>query len=222
MKMRKHGGHRSTEAEPRMLSILYIAMIPGGWDCAVIDFPREDPQRAPMTIRSRISPPRFLGMLAMIVALSPLGWAQDKPDSPATTVAVPFDGPANLALKAMKDRAEELHITGVAVVAFAEGDSVTSWSSKMLVVGNMIKPPAQNDKGSNLLAIAYAKASEMAATLKDSGKGVRPILTGELGWQGGVVSKGKAGIAIAAFSGGRSEDDVQVSRAGLGVLSNLL
>jgi uncharacterized protein GlcG (DUF336 family) len=62
----------------------------------------------------------------------------------------------------------------------------------------------------------------MAATLKDSGSGIRPILTGELGWQGGVVSKGKSGIVIAAFSGGRSEDDVQVSRAGLAVLENSL
>ncbi len=86
----------------------------------------------------------------------------------------------------------------------------------------MIKPPSTNDKGSNLLAVAYAKASEMAATLKDSGKGDRPILTGEFGWQGGVVAKGKTGLLIAAFSGGRSEDDVMISRAGLEVLTQAL
>jgi len=122
----------------------------------------------------------------------------------------------------MKSRADALHVSGVAVIAFAEGESVSSWSSKMLVVGSMIKPPSQTDKGSNLLAIAYAKASEMAATLKDSGKGVRPILTGEYGWQGGVVAKGKTGLLIAAFSGGRSEDDVMISRAGLEVLAKSL
>jgi hypothetical protein len=122
----------------------------------------------------------------------------------------------------MKDRADVLHITGVAVVAYAEGDSVASWSSKMLVVGSMTKAPSASDRGSNLLGIAYAKAAEMAATLKDSGSGVRPPLTGELGWQGGVVARGKTGILIAAFSGGRSEDDVDVSKAGLGVLEQSL
>jgi hypothetical protein len=62
----------------------------------------------------------------------------------------------------------------------------------------------------------------MASTLKDSGSGVRPPLTGEFGWQGGVVAKGRTGILIAAFSGGRSEDDVKVSRAGLAVLAQSL
>ena len=77
-------------------------------------------------------------------------------------------------------------------------------------------------KGSNLLGVAYSKAAEMASTLKDSGSGVRPPFTGELGWQGGVVAKGKAGILIASFSGGRSEDDVKISKAGLGVLAGTL
>jgi hypothetical protein len=62
----------------------------------------------------------------------------------------------------------------------------------------------------------------MASTLKDSGSGVRPPLTGEFGWQGGVVARGKAGILIVAFSGGRSEDDVNISRAGLEVLAHSL
>ena len=62
----------------------------------------------------------------------------------------------------------------------------------------------------------------MAATLKDSGSGVRPPYTGEFGWQGGVVAKGRTGIIIAAFSGGRSEDDVRISKAGLGVLAGSL
>jgi hypothetical protein len=86
----------------------------------------------------------------------------------------------------------------------------------------MTKPASQNDKGSNLLAIAYSKAAEMASTLKDSGSGVHPVLVGEVGWQGGVVAKGKNGILIAAFSGGRSEDDVEISKAGLKVLANAL
>ncbi|MGA7301853.1 MAG: hypothetical protein WBX10_16180, partial [Candidatus Sulfotelmatobacter sp.] len=63
--------------------------------------------------------------------------------------------------------------------------------------------------------IAYAKAAEMADTLKDSGSGVRPPMTGDFGWTGGVIVRGKNGYLIAAFSGGKSDDDVQVSRAGV-------
>jgi hypothetical protein len=49
-------------------------------------------------------------------------------------------------------------------------------------------------------------------------------MTGEFGWQGGVILRGglvlngKLGTWIAAFSGGPSEDDVKVSRAGLETL----
>jgi hypothetical protein len=136
----------------------------------------------------------------------------------AEAASTSFDAVANAALAAMKSRADVLHVTGVAVVAYAEGDTVTAWSSKMMVVGMMTKPGSGNDAASNLLGVAYAKASEMASTLKNSGSGVRPVYKGELGWQGGVVAKGKAGILIAAFSGGRSEDDVGISTAGLEVL----
>jgi hypothetical protein len=131
----------------------------------------------------------------------------------------PFDGPANSALAAMKKRAEELGIGGVAVVAYFEGDKIRSWSSKMLVIGRMRDEPSQTDKGANLIGIAYAKAVEMADTLKDSGSQVRPPMTGEFGWKGGVIVRGKNGYLIAAFSGGKSEDDVKISRAGVEELS---
>ena len=117
----------------------------------------------------------------------------------------------------------ELKVTGVAVVAYSEGDSVKSWSSKMVVVGNLKTGPSKNDPaGANLLGIAYAKAAEMADTLKASGSGVRPPITGEHGWQGGVIAKGKTGWLIVAFSGGSSADDVKISQAGLGVLTRSL
>lgn len=85
----------------------------------------------------------------------------------------------------------------------------------MAVFGRMKDEPTEKDKGANLLGIAYAKAAEMADTLKDSGSNVRPPMTGEFGWTGGVIVRGKYGYLIAAFSGGKSEDDVQVSRAGV-------
>ena len=118
----------------------------------------------------------------------------------------------------MKARAAELKITGVAVVSYAQGDTFQGWTSKSAVVGRMKDAPTTTEKGNNLLAIAYAKAAEMADTLENSGTAKRPPMTGEFGWQGGVIARVKTGYAIVAFSGGKSEDDVQVSRAGLEVL----
>ena len=166
----------------------------------------------------RMNSRTLIGLLAALV--TPCLPAQDKTETSAP--AASFDAQADLALRAMKARAGELQASGVAVVAYAPGDSMASWSSRMQVVGSMTQAPSAKDKGSNLLGIAYAKAAEMAATLKDSGSGVRPPLTGEFGWQGGVVAKGRTGILIAAFSGGRSEDDVNISRAGLAVLAGSL
>ncbi len=133
-----------------------------------------------------------------------------------------FDEVADSALASMTKRAQELKIHGAAVVAFIEGDVTQSWSSKMVVVGSMKDPPAEKSHGNNLLAIAYAKAAEMAETLKDSGHAGRPPMTGETGWQGGLIKKGKTGYLIAAFSGGPSESDLKVSQAGLEVLAERL
>jgi len=143
-----------------------------------------------------------------------------KPPKPPD--AKKFDALANAAISAMKQRAAELNIGGVAVVAFAPGDTIQAWTSRMAVVGRMKDPPSATSKGNNLLGIAYAKAAEMADTIQDSGTTNRPPMTGEFGWQGGVVAHGKTGYIIVAFSGGKSEDDVQVSRAGLAVLKPAL
>jgi hypothetical protein len=168
-----------------------------------------------------LNPMRTLLVFAVLFTLVPCSsHAEAGPKSASASAA--FDSAASDALEAMKARAGELHANGVCVIAFAPGECISSWSSRMLVVGSMIEAPSAAKKGSNLLGIAYAKASEMAATLKDSGSGLRPPLTGEYGWQGGVVAKGKTGILIAAFSGGRSEDDVSISRAGLGILKQSL
>jgi hypothetical protein len=127
-----------------------------------------------------------------------------------------FDRTADHALLAMEKRAHELGIQGVAVVAYFDGDSVRSWVSKMIVVGSGVEDqPAQNQKVSNLLAVAYSKASEMADTLKNSGSHVRPPLTGEFGWNGGAIARGKHGYLIAAFSGGKGDQDFSVSTTGI-------
>jgi len=137
------------------------------------------------------------------------------------TASSSFDATADMALKAMKARADELHVSGVAVVAYAPGNSVASWSSKMQVVGSMTQAPSPKDKGNNLLGIAYAKAAEMAATLKDSGSGVRPPYTGEFGWQEAWSQRGDRdhhrGLQRRPL-GGRREN----LEGGLGVLAGSL
>ena len=128
-----------------------------------------------------------------------------------------LDALESQALEVMKKKAAELNIAGVAVVSYAEGETIQGWTSKMAVVGRLTDPKA-SEHGNNLLGIAYAKSAEMAETLEDSGTAKRPPMTGEFGWQGGVIFKGKSGYIVVAFSGGKSEDDVQVSKAGLEVL----
>ena len=133
-----------------------------------------------------------------------------------------FDEVADLALRAMKQRAAELNIKAVAMVAASAGGRIQSWSSKMLVVGAMKKGPSQDEPEINLLAIVYSKAAEMADTLQASGSGVRSPLKGEFGWPGGVITPGKTGYLIAAFSGGSSADDVKAASAGLDILAATL
>lgn len=162
----------------------------------------------------------FATLTAICLALFALpAHAAHVPKPPS---AKKFDALANAALAAMQKRAAELNVTGVAVVSYAQGDTIQGWTSRMLVVGRMKDDPSATSKGNNLLGIAYAKASEMALTLQDSGTAKRPPMTGEFGWQGGVIARGKTGYIIVAFSGGKSEDDAQVSRAGLAVLQPAL
>jgi hypothetical protein len=159
----------------------------------------------------------LLFLLAFVVSVTVASSA--KSSKPVN--AKRFDSAAQAALAAMKQRAGELNIQGVAVVSFAPGDTIQAWSSQMAVVGHMTDH-TNGEKGNNLLAIAYAKASEMANTLKDSGTSGHPPMTGEFGWQGGVMARVANGYIIVAFSGGKSEDDIKVSQAGLAVFKGRL
>lgn len=112
-------------------------------------------------------------------------------------------------LSIIEKEAEKIPIQGVAIVAYIPGDITESWTSKMKVVGKLA-----NEKV-NYLAIAYAKASEMAVTLKDSGDESRKDIVGELGYQGGAIMKVNSGYLVAAFSGGTGQQDVDISKVGL-------
>ena len=182
-----------------------------------------------MTTNKRLLKNWFLMPGYAVLVLASVVCAQDKTNSSVQAQsdaseqsAKAFNDLADKALLAMKQRAEELKIKGEAVVAFVPGDDTKSWCSKMLVVGHLKTDSSTNSVGQNLLAIAYSKASEMADTLKPSGSGVRKPLKGEFGYQGGWIVEGKTGHIIAAFSGGRSEEDVQVSKTGVEALTGSL
>lgn len=164
----------------------------------------------------------FSGLSAPVQQARPDNAEAALPADVADKIGKGFNELADTALLVMTKRAEELHIQGVAVVAFIEGDRVQSWSSKMAVVGALKNPASEKNRGANLLAIAYSKAAEMAETLKDSGSAGRPPMTGETGWQGGLIRKCKTGYLIATFSGGPSDADVKVSQAGLDALAGKL
>jgi hypothetical protein len=161
----------------------------------------------------------FTGAMVAAVGLA-AALAQEAPRSPGTPKG--FDSASDDALIAMRQKALDLKIGGVAVVGFFEGETAQSWSSKMVVVGRMKDSPAPGNNGANLLAIAYAKATEMVDSHCNSGHAGRAPMTGEFGWEGGVITRTATGYAIAAFSGGKSQDDVEVSKAGLEVLKRVL
>jgi hypothetical protein len=112
-------------------------------------------------------------------------------------------------LSLIEKEAQKIPMQGVAMVAYIPGDQTKTWTSKMKVVGKLA------DDKVNLLAIVYAKASEMAVTMKDSGEESRKDIVGELGYRGGTIMKIDSGYLVAAFSGGTSDDDLAVAQKGL-------
>ena len=122
------------------------------------------------------------------------------------------------ALTAMKSKATELKVQGVAVASFAPGETVDEWTSKMAVVGRMTDPAATDGRGNNMLGIAYDKSAEMARTHVNSGTAPGKPMVAEFYWQGGAIEKVKGGWLILAFSGGTGEQDFQVSQAGLAAM----
>lgn len=126
--------------------------------------------------------------------------------------AARFQAAASRALEVMVKEAEARGMKGAAVVAWVPGERTLAWESKMRAVENIVLGEA------NVLAIAYCKLSEMADTLRDSGSQVRKPLHGELGYRGGAIRPTEGGFFLAAFSGGKDTDDLDVSRKGLDVL----
>lgn len=121
---------------------------------------------------------------------------------------------ADEALTAIEQGAGKLSIKGVAIVIFVPGDTTKTWISKMKIVGQMKKGT------SNLLAVAYSKAAEMADTYQDSGSGIRPPMKGEFGYQGGVIKKVNGGYVYGVFSGGSPVQDKEAATSGAELLAS--
>ncbi len=155
-------------------------------------------------------------MVVVAFFLLAIGCDGDR-DGPAAAAGVDFARTADQALEAMRTRATAMKVNGAAVVIHIAGEVTTGWESRMVVVGSFM-PKGET----NVLAIAYTKAGEMADTLKDSGTSTpeRVVKRGENGWKGGVIRKVPGGYVLAAFSGGKSEDDVAISKEGLEILGH--
>jgi hypothetical protein len=154
-----------------------------------------------------------LAVMLAFCTLTAFGQKAPKPMSPKK-----LDALEQTALTAMKAKAAELKVTGVAVASFAPGDTVDSWTSQMTVVGRMTDPAATDGRGNNMLGIAYAKSGEMARTRVNSGTAPCKAMVAEFCWQGGAMEKVKGGWLIVAFSGATGEQDFAVSQAGLAAM----
>jgi hypothetical protein len=155
-------------------------------------------------------------MMMVAFCLLALGCMEDRDDPAAGGQAgADFARTADQALAAMRTRATEMKVNGAGIVIHITGEVTTSWESRMVVVGSFM-PKGET----NVLAIVYTKAAEMADTLKDSGTSApaRTMKRGENGYKGGVIRKVPGGYVLAAFSGGKSEDDVAISQVGLEIL----
>jgi hypothetical protein len=156
-------------------------------------------------------------MMVVAFCLLALGCMEDRaaPAAGGSAAGVDFARTADQALEAMRTKATAMKVNGAGIVIHITGEVTTAWESRMVVVGSFM-PKGET----NVLAIVYTKAAEMADTLKDSGTSTpaRPVKRGENGYKGGVILKVPGGYVLAAFSGGKSEDDVAISKEGLALL----
>jgi hypothetical protein len=118
----------------------------------------------------------------------------------------------------MENHARKLGVKGVILVTSMDGTG-SSWLSKMKAVDTIkdvpVDPEQHEYPGYNFIGIAYSKAAEMADTKLNSGSKVRPAFQGEFGYQGGLIKKVQYGFILVVFSGGTSEQDLEIAQAGM-------
>lgn len=114
-------------------------------------------------------------------------------------------------LEDMKAKAEEMGIQGVAVASVLNKDETVDWIGEMKVVGT----PYNLRGGLNLVAIAWSKCGEVIATQADSGNPDHKKMMGELGFVGGAYDEFEGCKMAFAFSGAKSEEDLEVAKHGI-------
>lgn len=115
------------------------------------------------------------------------------------------------ALGDMKAKALEMGIQGVAAASVLDRDGGDDWVGEMKVVGTT----CNRKDGFNLVAIAWSKCGEVIATGADSGDPGHRKIVGELGFVGGAYDEFDGYKMAFAFSGARSEEDLEVARYGI-------
>lgn len=115
------------------------------------------------------------------------------------------------ALGDMEAKALEMKIHGVGVACFLDKDSEVDWIGEMKVV----ETPYNLKEGWNLVAIAWSKAGEVIASGANSGNPDRKKIMGELGFTGGAYAETDEYKLAFAFSGAKSEEDLEVAEYGI-------
>jgi len=121
------------------------------------------------------------------------------------------------ALNTMQAHAETIGVRGAAVTGYLKDKNSIDWTVDMRLIGAM-KTVNTEGKGYNFAGVVFQKASETMDTHQDSGSKVRPLLNGECGWAGSLISPVGDGFVLAAFSGGTSDQDVEIAGKGLQAL----
>lgn len=111
----------------------------------------------------------------------------------------------------MEAKALEMKIQGVGVACFLDKNSEVDWIGEMKVV----ETPYNLKEGWNLVAIAWSKAGEVIASGANSGNPDRKKIMGELGFVGGAYEACNGYKLAFAFSGAKSEEDLEVAEYGI-------
>ncbi len=123
-------------------------------------------------------------------------------------------------LQAMVEKAVDFRGRGIAVLLIE--NAFFSWTPGMRLVTDYQRQPDPDmidDAGSNYIAIAWAKVAQMVSTDLPSGEADRKAYFGEVPYRGGVMIQIGATRYFAAFSGCTEEQDVEIAKAGLAVLT---
>lgn len=121
----------------------------------------------------------------------------------------------------MDKKARSMNMQGVAVASILPRTSEVDWIGEMKVVDTPYNPDG-GDKGWNLVAIAWSKAGEVIASGADSGNPDRKCMMGEFNFVGGAYGESADYKYAFAFSGGLSEDDLEVAKHGICCMKKLL